>query len=603
MQAEILKRRLLTGVIGAPLALAVLAAILLWQLRADSTVAARLAPREQLLSQAQSARNSVVNAQDVLLGYLVSFDPADLPALKHALMEAGSGLKKLVNFNPGNPVQENQLAQISTQNLRWVAAMQSILAVQPVPGEAKGILARVAPITGSLLSSFDDFINAEKNLSLHTTQRRRSEQAMLLWLVPFSLAGIALALIVVSGVYVGTVVHEYQRVLQDAEEANLKTNNFLATVSHELRNPLNLILLWSRLLLSDERDEAKVRRGLTSIDRAAQAQAQLIEDLLDFAKIETGRLRLDLRSTDLPAVVKAGVDTMAPAAEAKGIDLQMSIDPRAGIILGDPDRLQQALWNLLSNAVKFTPTGGKIQVQLARINSHAELSVVDTGQGIAPSLVPHVFDRFWQTETSAQNQKKGMGLGLTIVRQIVAMHGGAISVHSHGLGKGATFTIRLPIPAGTEGFQYRRRHPTVVNTHDLARLPRLAGLRVLVVDDDRDATEALRAVLKSLDADAIVADSADGALELLSEHGADAIVSDIGMPGHDGLWLAKQIREHERRSDGAHLPLVALTAYGRVEDKVKIFSAGFDSHVIKPVDPAELAGVIRSVVEPKCDKF
>src|SRR5215470_2893740 len=226
MQAEILKRRLLTGVIGAPLALAVLAAILLWQLRADSTVAARLAPREQLLSQAQSARNSVLNAQDVLLGYLVSFDPADLPALKHALMEAGSGLKKLVNFNPGNPVQENQLAQISTQNLRWVASMQSILAVQPVPGEAKGILARVAPITGSLLSSFDDFINAEKNLSLHTTQRRRSEQAMLLWLVPFSLAGIALALIVVSGVYVGTVVHEYQRVLQDAEEANLKTNNF-----------------------------------------------------------------------------------------------------------------------------------------------------------------------------------------------------------------------------------------------------------------------------------------------------------------------------------------------------------------------------------------
>ena len=199
--------------------------------------------------------------------------------------------------------------------------------------------------------------------------------------------------------------------MQESEEANLRNNNFLATVSHELRNPLNLILLWTRLLLSSERTEEKTVRGLDAIDRAAQSQAQLIEDLLDFAKIESGRLRLDLQLTDLPSVVRAGVDTTMPAAEANAIDLQVIIDPRAGMILGDPNRLQQALWNLLSNALKFTPKGGKIQVRLMRINSHIELAVSDTGKGIEASFLPYVFDRFWQADGSGDSNRKGMGLG------------------------------------------------------------------------------------------------------------------------------------------------------------------------------------------------
>ncbi len=299
---------------------------------------------------------------------------------------------------------------------------------------AGSILKQARPSTDSLLASLDDLIDAERQVEIVRLGRRQSQDLLVLWLVPISSAAVALLLILVSWRDIAAVVRQYQIALEQSEEANLRTNNFLATVSHELRNPLNLILLWSRLLLSNLRDEEKATRGLNAIDRAAQSQAQLIEDLLEFSKIESGRLRLDLQVTDLPVVVRAGVETMMPAAEAKAIDLQVIVDPRTGMIMGDPHRLQQALWNLLSNAVKFTPKGGKIQVRLMRINSQIELSVSATGQGIVASLLPHVFDRFWRAEAGPASRKKGMGLGLTIVKHIVTMHGGAISAHSGGTG-------------------------------------------------------------------------------------------------------------------------------------------------------------------------
>ncbi len=594
MQSDVVKRRLLTSVISAPLALALLTAVLLWQLQIERTYTRSLIEIRYVISAARSVKNRIEGAQIALQDYLLSGAESDLPGLRQALNETNVTLKNLAVLAKDDAAV--RLGQIRDRQRRWERAIQELTAdglARSQPAAANG---RIKPMTAGLLSAVDDFTETESRLMHAESARQQDEQILVMWLVPLCATGAALALGVISWRDIKAVIWQYERVVQDAEEANLKTNNFLATVSHELRNPLNLILLWSHLLMSGERDEDKVARGLSSIDHAAQAQAQLIEDLLDLAKIESGRLHLDLQPTDLPAVVRAGVETMSATAEAKSIDLRVIIDPRAGLILGDAQRLQQALWNLLSNAVKFTQPGGRVQVQLARINSHVELAVSDSGQGIAPSLLPHVFDRFWQGDQGSLEQKKGMGLGLTIVKHIVTMHGGAITVHSQGIGRGATFTLRLPI--ASESQQYMRRpHTRVVPTPGFPRIERLSGLQIVLVDDDQEANEALRAILKSLGAEPVVADSADRALDLLSKQRPDAVVSDIGMPGRDGLSLAREIREREQKEGTGHLPLVALTAYGRVEDRVKIFSAGFDSHVVKPVDPAELAAVIRSVVE------
>jgi signal transduction histidine kinase/ActR/RegA family two-component response regulator len=602
MRTELIKKRLLTAMCGALAALAALTVVLLWQLRTESINAAWLQRRLAALNQAQSARNMVASTQDALAIYLLSANPADLITLKQTVNDAEDSLNVLKSDWSG-VIGKNRASAIFSTHRRLTATMLPVLDGNTPLGQGRAIIEQTAPVSRSLLASFDQLIDDQNRLIRSRDGQPQGLENRLFYLVPISVGALCLMLIAVVWRETKALAHEHERILRDSDEVNLRTNNFLATVSHELRNPLNLILLWSRLLLSGENDRDKIRRGLSSIDRAAQSQAQLIEDLLDFSKIESGRLRLDMQPTDLPAVVKAGVDAMAAPAEAKSIELRSTIDPRAGTILSDPQRLQQALWNLLSNAVKFTPGGGSIQVQLARINSHIELAVRDTGQGIAPSLLPHVFDRFWQADTAAQDQKKGMGLGLTIVNHIVTMHGGSIRVHSEGVGKGATFTIRLPLPTAAEGFRLRRRPPTLMGTPDLVRIPRLTGLQIMVVDDDQEATEALRGVLKSLGADPLVADSADSALELLSEHRPDVMVSDIAMPGRDGLSLAREVRDREQRAHSGHLPLVALTAYGRVEDKVEIFSAGFDSHVIKPVEPAELAAVIRSVLEPERGKL
>jgi signal transduction histidine kinase/CheY-like chemotaxis protein len=597
MQPDGVRRRLLTTVISAPIALALLTVILLWHLQIEKAYIRSLVADGYTVSAARALRIRIQSAQTALEDYLLSRTPADFFGLRHALNDADLSLTRLIDAAEGNPGQAHRLNELKTSQARWSRAFEAVADTGIAADQAQATLATIRPLTRSLLAAVDNLVDAETGFMRSQYGRQQGEETRVFWLVPFLATAVALALIVISWRDITAVVRQYQRVLDDAEQANLKTNNFLATVSHELRNPLNLILLWSHLLLSGERDEDNVVRGLNSIDHAAQAQAQLIEDLLDVAKIESGRLQLDLQPTDLPAVVKAAVGTMEPAAEAKSIDLRVIIDPRTGMILGDAQRLQQALWNLLSNAVKFTPPGGRVQVQLVRINSHLELAVSDTGQGIAPALLPHVFDRFWQADhSSSAESKKGMGLGLTIVKHIVSMHGGAVRVHSDGIGCGTTFTVRLPSAA--ENRQYLRRpHATVVTTPEFPRIARLSGLQIVVVDDDHEATDALQAVLKSLGADPLVAYSAEGALDLLSQHRPDAMVSDIGMPGRDGLSLAREIRQREQTQHFGHLPLVALTAYGRVEDRIKIFSAGFDSHVVKPVDPAELAAVIRSVVE------
>jgi CheY-like chemotaxis protein len=273
----------------------------------------------------------------------------------------------------------------------------------------------------------------------------------------------------------------------------------------------------------------------------------------------------------------------------------MILDPRASQIVGDSARLQQVVWNLVSNAVKFTPKGGKVQVKLLRINSHVEIVVADNGAGIEPDSVPHVFERFWQAEDS-EHRRAGIGLGLSIVKELVALHGGTVAAHSDGLGKGATFTVRLPLPVSTEPLLELRRHPTVAPGATVATAPRLDGVSILVVDDDADACEALQLLFTSLGASVTAAGSARAALEEQDRAHPDVVVSDIGMPGHDGFYLARTWRERERNAGNGRVPMVALTAYGRVEDKVEILASGFDSHVVKPVDIAELSATIRSLV-------
>ena len=307
-------------------------------------------------------------------------------------------------------------------------------------------------------------------------------------------------------------------------------------------------------------------------------------------------MRLDVQAVDLAEVVRAGVESIRVAAEAKSITLQEIIDPCVDSIAGDPGRLQQVVWNLVSNAVKFTPKGGKIQVRVERIDSHVEIIVADTGQGIDPAVLGSVFDRFWQADDSGQS-KHGVGLGLSIVKEIASLHGGSVAAHSEGPGKGSTFTVRLPLPVSPVPSSMPRHHPTVAWVANAANAPRLDGLSILVVDDDPGACDALNSILSSLGASVAAATSAQAALAMLEALHPDAIISDIGMPVQDGYFLARELRKREKQTgkDG-RMPLVALTAYGRVEDKVQILMAGFDTHALKPVDPVELSTVLETLI-------
>jgi PAS domain S-box-containing protein len=389
---------------------------------------------------------------------------------------------------------------------------------------------------------------------------------------------------------------ERERLLREAQEANRLKDEFLATLSHELRTPLTAILGWSRLLQMSDFDEAAKSRALRTIERNAQAQTQLIDDLLDTSRIITGKLRLDVRPVDLATVVAAATETARPAAEAKEIDLQTILDTQAGPISGDPDRLQQVVWNLLSNAIKFTPKGGRVQVRLERIHSHVEITVADTGRGIAAEFLPHVFDRFRQADQTTTRVHGGLGLGLAIVRQLVELHGGSVRVESGGAGRGTSFNVSLPLmslraePAGDETWAQAAGRGGV----ELNCPPELAGLRVLVVDDEADTRELLAAVLTSCGAQVIQAGGAAEAFEQVERARPDVLVSDIGMPEEDGYSLLARIRQLPPERGGA-IPAAALTAYARAEDRVRALRSGFQMHVTKPVEPAELITVIANL--------
>ena len=383
---------------------------------------------------------------------------------------------------------------------------------------------------------------------------------------------------------------------EEAEEANRLKDEFLATVSHELRTPMTAILGWSNMLLTGRISGEVHDRGLETIHRNAQAQNQLISDLLDISRIISGKLRLDLRMVDLFAVIEAAVEATRPAVEAKGIRLTTSLDRRAGPINGDADRLQQVVWNLLTNAIKFTPEGGQIHVNLESVNSRVEITVRDSGIGISPEFLPHVFDRFRQADPGTNRVHGGMGLGLSIVRQLVELHGGTVRAESEGEGKGTTFAVSLPFVALHEETR-RAKHPATAVAHlEFDCPPSLKGLRVLVVDDEADTRDMLRAVLEQCRVEVITAGSASEALEALVHSRPDVLISDLGMPGEDGYALISKVRALPAES-GGRIPAAALTAYVRAEDRVKVLRAGFQLHVPKPIEPAELVTVVANLAE------
>ncbi|NJN16286.1 MAG: PAS domain-containing protein [Oscillochloris sp.] len=380
-----------------------------------------------------------------------------------------------------------------------------------------------------------------------------------------------------------------------AEEANRLKDEFLATVSHELRTPLTALLGYAQLMQWRKRDEAYIARTLTKIVSSAKAQAQIIEDLLDISRIVSGKLRLDPNPIDLGDVIHNALDTVRPAVEAKSIRLQIELDGQAMMIVGDANRLQQVVWNLLSNATKFTPSGGIITVRLERDDHYARLSISDTGQGIAPEFLPFVFEQFRQAESSSNRVHGGLGLGLALVRHLVELHGGTVAAASAGANQGAIFTVRLPLaplavattPAGDE------RAAATVDPHNI---PELSGLRVLVVDDQPDILEILADILSTCGAEVELCTTAHGALATLKSWRPDVLVSDIAMPGEDGYWLIRAVRALDPEA-GGNIPAIALTAFVRMEDRMRVLAAGFQLYVPKPLDPAALRDAVAHLAQ------
>jgi PAS domain S-box-containing protein len=388
-----------------------------------------------------------------------------------------------------------------------------------------------------------------------------------------------------------------RRARSEAEAANRAKDQFLATVSHELRTPLTAMLGWTRLLRSGKLDKLSFERALETVERNAKVQAQLIEDILDVSRIITGKLILDVRPVELVPIIEAAVDSVRPAAEAKGIKLHIILDPGISPIQGDPNRLQQVVWNLVSNAIKFTPEGGNVDIRLKLLDSQALISVSDTGKGINPEFLPYVFDRFRQADSSAARMHGGLGLGLSIVRHLVELHGGTVSADSAGEGKGATFTIKIPLAITREQVEAETEkyfESELFSKSGTDSILRLDGLRILIVDDEPDTLEMFTTMLMHTGAVVKTATSAAEAFDWLKQWRPDVLVSDIGMPQEDGYSLIKKVRALPA-DKGGRTPAIALTAYARTEDRMRALSYGFQMHIPKPPEPAELVVVIASL--------
>jgi signal transduction histidine kinase/ActR/RegA family two-component response regulator len=390
-----------------------------------------------------------------------------------------------------------------------------------------------------------------------------------------------------------------QALAEEADKANHLKDEFIAMVSHELRTPLNAVLGWSRMLASKQLTDARASHAIETIERNAASLALIIDDLLDMSRIIAGTMNLILQPVDLTALTQAAVDVLRPMAAAKQVDVRLSTDASStDIVNGDPGRLQQVIGNVLTNAIKFTPEGGRVDVSVEHAGSQMEVKVVDTGRGIRADFLPHVFERFRQADKTTSQRQGGLGLGLAIVRQLVELHGGTVHAASDGEGRGATFTIRLPILTALAAPQrwsaLAERRFAVSTESPKPRSRRLDEMHVLVVDDHADSRTLTSLVLTEAGARVTAVASAGEALQLLDGQRQDVLVTDIGLADKDGYALVRQIRRHEAEH-GGFLPAVALTGFARAEDRTRVLAAGFQAHVAKPFDPAELTAAIAAV--------
>ena len=380
----------------------------------------------------------------------------------------------------------------------------------------------------------------------------------------------------------------------EAREANRIKDEFLTTLSHELRTPLTAILGWARVLRTGPAETQRTERGLEVIERNVLAQTKLIDDLLDVSRIITGKLRLAVKATNLARVIEAALESMRPAAEAKEIEIRFERDLLDGEdeLIGDPDRLQQVVWNLISNAIKFTPARGRVEVRLSRVGPDFEICVTDSGKGISPGFLPSVFDRFQQADSSTTRTHGGLGIGLAIVRHLVELHGGSVSAASDGDDRGSTFRVWLPsVALGVTNVEKERVPPPPAAAAADRETADLSGLRVLLVEDERDGRELLTETLRAAGAETLAAESAAEAYASLASFRPDVLVSDVAMPVEDGYSLVRRLRRLAPE-DGGRTPAIAVSAYAREEDRIRSLAAGFQQHIAKPLDPAELIGTI-----------
>jgi signal transduction histidine kinase/ActR/RegA family two-component response regulator len=523
-------------------------------------------------------------------------------------------LRRLEALTDGNPVQRKRVRNLGVAIDGKLSEIEETLAKYRTQGPQAAMQDVLTGHGGDQMTTARRIAQAiqmdeERSRTLHRAAATRSSERATVMTVLTSVVA-ALLLVLILG-QIGRTTRAEQHARERAEAAhaaeikarmaadtaNRVKDEFIATVSHELRTPLTAILGWSQVL-ADTEDRVELKEGLQAIHSCAIAQKRLIDDLLDVARIMSGKMRLSIRTINIAEVTRAGVDSVRPAAEAKGIKLAVHVDERIRMA-ADPDRLQQVVWNLVANAVKFTPRGGAIDVRVQRSESHAVISVSDSGEGITADFLPHVFEPFRQADASKAREHKGLGLGLGIVKSLVEAHGGTIRVSSGGKGQGATFLVALPIMPFTRDFADGGDPVTESPDDDwpivLPDRDALAGMTILAVDDHKPTLDLLTSVLRHSGANVLAAPSAADGYKLLRSFKPDLVLSDIGMPVEDGFALVDRIRALPPESGGS-TPAIALTAYVRDDDRMKVLTRGFQAYFAKPIEPVALVNAIREVV-------